>query len=61
MVWVSEAYGIDAVSRLAYLAALTDGLRIGAYREAGVTILNLTPVGPENPVRTIERMKALAS
>jgi F420-dependent oxidoreductase-like protein len=35
--------------------------RIAAYREAGVTILNLTPVGPENPVRTIERMKALAS
>jgi len=30
VVWVSEAYGIDAVSRLAYLAALTDKLRIGS-------------------------------
>lgn len=35
--------------------------RIAAYKQAGVTILNLTPVGPEPPVRTIERMKALVS
>jgi F420-dependent oxidoreductase-like protein len=35
--------------------------RIAAYREAGVTILDLSPVGPEDPVRTVERVKALAS
>ena len=29
-VWVSEAYGLDAVSRLAYLAALTHRLQLGS-------------------------------
>ena len=29
VVWVSEAYGLDAVSRLAYLAAKTERLLIG--------------------------------
>ena len=30
--------------------------RIAAYREAGVTVLNVTPVGPD-PQRTIEQLK----
>jgi F420-dependent oxidoreductase-like protein len=32
--------------------------RVAAYREAGVTVLNVTPVGPE-PLRTIETLKGL--
>jgi F420-dependent oxidoreductase-like protein len=35
--------------------------RLAAYKEAGVTVLNLTPVGPEDPVRTIEWMRKLVS
>ncbi|MHB8328069.1 MAG: LLM class F420-dependent oxidoreductase [Acidimicrobiales bacterium] len=30
--------------------------RIAAYKEAGVTVLNVTPIGPE-PLRTIEQLK----
>jgi F420-dependent oxidoreductase-like protein len=33
--------------------------RLAAYREAGVTTLNVSPVGPD-PVRTIEKLRALA-
>jgi F420-dependent oxidoreductase-like protein len=33
--------------------------RLAAYREAGVTILNVSPVGPD-PVGTIEKLRALA-
>ncbi len=33
--------------------------RLAAYKQAGVTILNLTPVGPTDPVRTIERVRSL--
>jgi alkanesulfonate monooxygenase SsuD/methylene tetrahydromethanopterin reductase-like flavin-dependent oxidoreductase (luciferase family) len=32
--------------------------RLAAYKEAGVTILNVTPVGPD-PVRTMEKLRAL--
>jgi F420-dependent oxidoreductase-like protein len=32
--------------------------RLAAYKAAGVTILNVTPVGPD-PVRTIEKLRAL--
>jgi F420-dependent oxidoreductase-like protein len=32
--------------------------RIGAYREAGVTVLSVTPVGPD-PVKTIEMLKQI--
>jgi F420-dependent oxidoreductase-like protein len=32
--------------------------RIAAYRDAGVTVLNVTPAGPD-PVRLIERLKSL--
>ncbi len=35
--------------------------RLAAYRTAGVTMLNVTPVGPEDPVRTIGRLKELIS
>ncbi|MFI5268204.1 MAG: LLM class F420-dependent oxidoreductase, partial [Chloroflexota bacterium] len=35
--------------------------RLAAYEAAGVTVLNITPVGPSDPMRTIERVKALAS
>jgi F420-dependent oxidoreductase-like protein len=34
--------------------------RIAAYREAGVTVLNLIPVGPD-PLRVIERVKEWAA
>jgi F420-dependent oxidoreductase-like protein len=34
--------------------------RIAAFREAGVTVLNLNPVGPD-PLKTIEKVKAWAS
>jgi hypothetical protein len=30
--------------------------RIDAYREAGVTMLNVTPIGPD-PVRIVEKLK----
>ncbi|HEX6511573.1 MAG TPA: LLM class flavin-dependent oxidoreductase, partial [Chloroflexota bacterium] len=33
--------------------------RIAAYKAAGVTVLNVTPVGPEPPVRTIEKLRKL--
>jgi F420-dependent oxidoreductase-like protein len=33
--------------------------RLAAYREAGVSILNVAPVGPD-PVRTIAKLRALA-
>ncbi len=33
--------------------------RIAAHREAGVTILNVTPVGPGDPLRTVARLKEL--
>ena len=32
--------------------------RIGAFKEAGVTVLNVNPVGPD-PVRTIEQFREL--
>ncbi len=32
--------------------------RIGAFKEAGVTVLSVNPVGPD-PVRTVERLRAL--
>jgi F420-dependent oxidoreductase-like protein len=32
--------------------------RLGAFKEAGVTVLNVSPVGPD-PVRTIERLRAM--
>lgn len=32
--------------------------RLGAFREAGVTVLNVNPVGPD-PVGTIEKLRAL--
>ena len=32
--------------------------RIGAFKEAGVTVLNVNPIGPD-PVRTIEEFRAL--
>ena len=32
--------------------------RLAAYKEAGVTILNVSPVGPE-PVKTIEKLRTL--
>ena len=32
--------------------------RIAAYAEAGVTVINVSPVGPD-PVRLIERLKSL--
>jgi F420-dependent oxidoreductase-like protein len=35
--------------------------RIAAFRAAGVTMLNVTPVGPDPPARTIGRLKALLS
>jgi alkanesulfonate monooxygenase SsuD/methylene tetrahydromethanopterin reductase-like flavin-dependent oxidoreductase (luciferase family) len=31
--------------------------RIAAYKEAGVTILNITPMGPD-PVKAVEQVKA---
>jgi alkanesulfonate monooxygenase SsuD/methylene tetrahydromethanopterin reductase-like flavin-dependent oxidoreductase (luciferase family) len=34
--------------------------RIAAFREAGVTVLNLLPVGPD-PLRTIEQVKSWVS
>jgi alkanesulfonate monooxygenase SsuD/methylene tetrahydromethanopterin reductase-like flavin-dependent oxidoreductase (luciferase family) len=34
--------------------------RIAAYREAGVTVLNVTPVGPD-PLTTIEQLKEWCS
>ena len=34
--------------------------RIAAYREAGVTVLNVTPVGPD-PLRTLEQLKEWVS
>ncbi len=33
--------------------------RLAAYQEAGVTVLNVTPVGPGDPARTIARLKEL--
>ena len=30
--------------------------RIAAYKEAGVTVLNVTPVGPD-PVKVVEQLK----
>jgi len=33
--------------------------RLGAFKEAGVTVLNVSPVGPD-PVATIEKLRALA-
>ena len=30
--------------------------RIAAYREAGVTVLNVTPIGPD-PLATVEQLK----
>jgi F420-dependent oxidoreductase-like protein len=35
--------------------------RLAAYKAAGVTMLNVSPVGPGNPVRTIARLKELIS
>ncbi len=32
--------------------------RIAAYKEAGVTVLSVSPVGP-NPVKTIETLREL--
>jgi hypothetical protein len=32
--------------------------RIGAYKEAGVTVLSVNPVGP-NPVKTIETLREI--
>ncbi len=34
--------------------------RIAAYKEAGVTVLNVTPMGPE-PQRIVERVKELVA
>ena len=33
--------------------------RLGSFKEAGVTVLNVNPVGPD-PVGTIEQLRALA-
>jgi F420-dependent oxidoreductase-like protein len=33
--------------------------RIAAFRESGVTVLSVSPVGREDPVRTIEQMRTL--
>lgn len=33
--------------------------RIAAYREAGVTVLNVEPVGPDPPAVTVARLKSL--
>ena len=35
--------------------------RLAAYKAAGVTILNVTPIGSDDPVRTIARLKELIS
>ncbi|MCX4406404.1 hypothetical protein ACFXC8_04970 [Streptomyces sp. NPDC059441] len=43
-VWVAEAYG--------YVRE-----RVEAFREAGVDMLNITPVGPE-PARLVETVKS---
>jgi hypothetical protein len=32
--------------------------RVGAFKEAGVTVLNVNPIGPD-PVHTIEQFRAL--
>jgi F420-dependent oxidoreductase-like protein len=34
--------------------------RVAAYREAGVTVLNVTPIGPD-PLSTLEKLKAWTS
>jgi hypothetical protein len=34
--------------------------RIGAYREAGVTVLSVTPAGPD-PVKTMETLKQIVT
>ncbi|HLG70886.1 MAG TPA: LLM class F420-dependent oxidoreductase [Chloroflexota bacterium] len=35
--------------------------RLAAYKAAGVTMLNVTPVGPDDPARTIAHLKELAA
>lgn len=33
--------------------------RLAVYRAVGVTILNVTPIGPDAPVRTVEKLRTL--
>jgi F420-dependent oxidoreductase-like protein len=33
--------------------------RLAAYREAGITVLSVTPVGGQDPVRTVEQLREL--
>jgi F420-dependent oxidoreductase-like protein len=33
--------------------------RLAAYREAGITVLSITPVGDQDPVRTVEQLREL--
>lgn len=50
-VWVAEAWGFDSPT----IWGMRE--RVEAFRAAGVTMLNVTPVGPE-PARLIETVKS---
>ena len=43
--WTGEANNADAVSTMGFLAAVTERAQIEAYRAAGVTVLNVQPIG----------------
>lgn len=53
-VWTAEAYGSDALSPLAYLAAKTDRIRLGT------SIIQLAARTPANTAMTIATIDALA-
>ena len=49
----------DAVSTMGFLAAVTERAQIEAYRDAGVTVLNVQPIGPQG-TSDVETVAVLA-